>query len=133
MFTKEERDAMRQELLESFKPKTPPPKPTAEAKMQALRVAERPDEAIMQDAAKAAKAQLKMAERWRNRRQEQEAKEMAEWNDPRARYQRQLDNWWQLQRDLEATLDDGYVQVGGFREPRRSTCHRGKGDPDWGL
>jgi len=74
-----------------------------------------------------------MAQRWRNRRQEQQAKEIAEHNDPRARYQAELDRWWQLQRDFADALDD-QVYVGGFLEPRyRTTCHRGKGDPDWGL
>ena len=133
MFTKEERDRMRQELLESFRPQPPPPKPNAEAKMQSLREAQRPDEAIMQDAAKSAEAQVEMARRWRNRRGEQLAKELAEQNDPRARYQAELDRWWQLQRDLAEALDD-QVYVGGFLEPRyRTTCHRGPGDPDWGL
>jgi len=134
MFTKEKKDRMRQELLASFRPQPPPPKPTAQSLREALREAHRPDEAIMQDAAKSAEAQVEMAQRWRrDRRREQEAKEIAELNDPRARYQAELDRWWQLQRDFADALDD-HVYVGGFREPRyKTTCHRGPGDPDWGL
>src|SRR5215469_8664653 len=132
MFTKEERDRMRQELLASFRPQPPPPKPTPSAQLEE-RGANRPDEAIMQDAAKSAEAQVQMARRWRNRRGEQLAKEIAEQNDPRARYQAELDRWWQLQRDFADALDD-HVYVGGFREPRyKTTCHRGPGDPDYGL
>jgi hypothetical protein len=48
----------------------------------------------------------------------------------RERYQRELDSWWQSVRGV---ADDGYVQVGGFRELRRATCHRGPGDSDWRL
>jgi hypothetical protein len=133
MFTKEQRERMRQELLASFRPQPPPPKPTRSAQLEE-RGANRPDEAIMQDAAKSAEAQVEMARRWRrDRRQEQLAKELAELNHPRVRYQAELDRWWQLQRDFADALDDGYVNVGGFRERRRPTCHRGPGDPDWGL
>jgi hypothetical protein len=68
------------------------------------------------------------------RRIAQERKEMAQWNDPRVRYQRELDRWWQSKLDAEAALDDGYVNVGGFRERRyKTTCHKGKGDPDYGM
>jgi hypothetical protein len=68
-----------------------------------------------------------------DRRSQQMAKEIAEANDPRARYQRELNRQWQARLDLEAD-DDEYVMIGGFREPRyRTTCHRGRGDPDYGL
>jgi hypothetical protein len=74
-----------------------------------------------------------------DRRNRQYAKELAQYNaegeDARVRYQRQLDEWVQRQRDLDAEFDDDdYVMIGGFREPRyRTTCHRGRGDPDFGL
>src|SRR5262249_61674499 len=111
MYNKEERDGMRQELLRSFRPQPPPPKPTPTQQLEE-RGANRPDEAIIQDAAKSAEAQVEMAQRWRrDRRREQEAKEIAEHNDPRARYQRELDRWWQLQRDFADALDD-HVMVG---------------------
>ena len=59
---------------------------------------------------------------------------IAEGQDPRVRYQRELDRFTEASRAIEAALDDGYVYVGGFREPRyKTTCHKGKGDPDWGL
>jgi len=131
MFTKEERDRMRQELLASFRPQPPPPKPTPSA-ISEERWQEKDDVTVQQLVA-STEAGAKMAQKWRDRRQ-QEAKEIAELNDPRARYQAELDRWWQAKRDLETALDDGYVNVGGFREPRyKTTCHRGPGDPDWGL
>ena len=64
------------------------------------------------------------------RRRRQEAKELAEFNDPRARYQRELDRFVEASRVIESEC----VEIGGFREPRyRTTCHRGKGDPDYGV
>jgi len=131
--TDAERAEIRRVLREARPKPRPPlqPVPPATVKLQ-QRGANRPDEAIMQDAAKTAEAQVEMAQRWRrDRRREQEAK-IAEF-DPRARYQAELDRWWQLQRDFAEALDD-HVYVGGFREPRyKTTCHRGPGDPDWGL
>jgi len=75
---------------------------------------------------------------YETRRRRQEAKEMAEWSagydDPRTRYQRELDRFMEANRVIEASLEDEYVYVGGFREPRyKTTCHRGKGDPDYGT
>jgi len=49
MFTKEEKDRMRQELLASFRPQPPPP-PKTPAAISEERWAKRPDAAIMQDA-----------------------------------------------------------------------------------
>jgi hypothetical protein len=46
----------------------------------------------------------------------------------RARYQRELDQWWLT---VQGIADDGYVQIGGFRERRRPSCHRGPSDSDW--
>ena len=128
MFTKEQRDRMRQELLASFRPQPPPPKPTPSAQLEE-RWQEK-DDVTIQQLVVSTEAGAKMAQKWR---QEQQAKELAEWNDPRARYQAQLDRWWQAKLDIEAALDD-QVYVGGFLEPRyKTTCHRGKGDPDWGI
>src|SRR6516165_519084 len=132
MFTKEEKDRMRQELLESFRPQPPPPKPTPTAKWQERCAAPKPPEAIAQQAAVSAEALAKVVQgdTYEARRRKQEAKELAEWNDPRARYQRELDRFMEASRVIE----DEYVMIGGFREPRfRTTCHRGRGDPDWGL
>jgi hypothetical protein len=68
------------------------------------------------------------------RRMQRERQELAQAAEVRARYQRELDRWWQSKLDAEAALDDGYVNIGGFREPRyKTTCHKGRGDPDWGL
>jgi hypothetical protein len=138
MSNKEPWPGFYQEVEEAFKPRPPKPKPTAMQKKQE-RWSSQPDEAILQQAAKSAEAQLEMAERWRDRRQERMLKEMADWNaaaqDPRIKHQRELDAWWQQQRELKAALyDDEYVEIAGFRERRyRTTAHRGKGDPDYGL
>jgi hypothetical protein len=72
------------------------------------------------------------------RRIQREREEMTQWaaegQDPRVRHQREIDRWWQSKLDAEAALDDGYVEVCGYRERRRKmTCHRGPGDPDYGM
>jgi hypothetical protein len=68
------------------------------------------------------------------RRIAKEREEMAQWGDPRARYQRELDRWWQSKLDAEASLDDGYDYSTGYKVRRRqATCHRGPGDPDCGM
>ena len=58
--------------------------------------------------------------------------EYAEANELRARYQKQLDLWWQSQRDLEFEEDDIY-EVGGFLERWSSTSSytKGRRDKDW--
>jgi len=67
-----------------------------------------------------------------DRRSQQMAKEIAEWN-AQDRYERELNRQWESKL-FEAADDDEFVMVGGFRERRyRTTCHRGKGDPDYGL
>ena len=68
------------------------------------------------------------------RRMQQERREMVQAEDVRTRYQHELDRWWQSKLDAEASLDDGFDYSTGFRERRyKTTCHRGPGDPDWGL
>jgi hypothetical protein len=72
------------------------------------------------------------------RRIAKERKEMAQWaaegQDPRVRYQRELDRWWQSKLDAEASLDDGYDYSTGYKVRRyQTTCHKGKGDPDYGM
>jgi hypothetical protein len=58
--------------------------------------------------------------------------EYAEANELRARYQKQLDLWWQSQRDLEFEEDDIY-EVGGFLERWSQTPSytKSKRDRDW--
>jgi hypothetical protein len=132
MFTKEEKDRMRQELLASFRPQPPPPKPTPTEKAQDRFFAPKPREAIAAQAAVSAEALAKVVvqDTQEARRRRQEAKELAEWNDPRARYQRELDRFMEASRVIESE----YVEIGGFREPRyKTTCHKGRGDPDYGL
>jgi hypothetical protein len=127
MWTKEERDEHYQQLLKALKPEPPPPKPTSERWTQK-------DDVTVQQLVVSTEAGRDMAQRWRDRRQELEAKEYTEWNDPRARYQRELDRWWQAKLDMEAALDDGFDYSTGYKERRyKTTCHRGKGDPDYGL
>ena len=58
---------------------------------------------------------------------------IAEWQ-AQDRYQRELNRWWQAKLEIEAAIEPDYVYVGGFLEPRcRTSCHRGPGDPDYGL
>jgi hypothetical protein len=60
------------------------------------------------------------------------AEEYAELNSERARYQAQLDRWWQSQRDLEFEEDD-YYEVGGFLERWSQTPSftKSRRDRDW--
>jgi hypothetical protein len=64
-------------------------------------------------------------------RMQQEMREFEQ--DERAQRQAQLDHWVEQQRLLNEPLDDGYVEIAGFRERRRPTCHRGPRDSDWSL
>src|SRR6516225_10397337 len=109
------------------KPPAPKPPPKPEVKAQEHWDKDR-RQTIAKSAAASAEALAKVVveDTQEARRRRQEAKELAEWNDPRARYQRELDRFMEASRVIE----DEYVMVGGFREPRyRTTCHRGKGDP----
>jgi hypothetical protein len=119
----------------------PPPKPKpAQVRADERFAQPKPHEAIAQQAALSAEAfaQVVQQDTSEARRRKQEVKEMAQWvaegQDPRARYQRELDRFTEASRAIEAALEDDHVYVGGFWEPRyRTTCHKGKGDPDWGL
>jgi hypothetical protein len=54
--------------------------------------------------------------------------------NPQVKGQAIIDRLWQLKLDAEASFDDGFDYSTGFKEPRyRASCHRGRGDPDWGL
>ena len=111
----------------------PPPKPAVQA--QERWTQPKPREAVAAQAAVSAEALAKVVQEdtQEARRRRQEAKELTEFNDPRHAYQRQLDRFWQATRVIGDALDD-YVEVCGFREPRyRTSCHKGRGDPDWGL
>jgi hypothetical protein len=46
------------------------------------------------------------------------AHEHAELDDPMVKAQLLLDHLWQAKLDAKAPLDDGYVDIGGFRERR---------------
>jgi hypothetical protein len=132
MFTKEERDRMRQELLASFRPQPPPPKPTPAEKAQERFSQPQPREAVAQQAAASAErlAEVMREDTYEARRRRQEARELAEFNDPRNAYQRELDRFMEASRVIETE----YVEIAGFREPRyRTSCHRGRGDPDYGV
>jgi hypothetical protein len=115
-----------------LRPQPPPAKPTPTAQWQDRCAAPKPHEAIAQQAAASAEAFAKVVQEdtYEARRQRQMRKELAEFNDPRAAYQRELDRFMEASRVIEVE----YVEIAGFREPRyRTTCHRGQGDPDWGL
>jgi hypothetical protein len=59
-------------------------------------------------------------------------REIAEANEPRNRAQKQLDDWWQATRDLEADISDTY-QVGGFTEywSKTPSFTKNRRDRDW--
>jgi hypothetical protein len=58
-------------------------------------------------------------------------KEIAEFDTPRARYQAQIDRWWQAKLDAAAD-DDRWRMVGGFLEPRhQTTMSKGRWDDDY--
>jgi hypothetical protein len=113
------------------KPRQPaPPKRPEEKAKERFAEANKPTENMINDATRHVDAAA--------RRMEQERKEMTQWiadgQDPRIRYQREIDQFMEAQRRWEASLDDDYVEIGGFREPRyKTTCHRGRGDPDYGT
>jgi hypothetical protein len=95
---------------------------------------------IAQNAATSAEAFAKVVQEdtYEARRNRQIAKETAQWvrdsQDPRVRYQRELDRFMEAKRTIEGAVEDEYVMVGGFRERRyKTTCHKGRGDPDYGL
>ena len=120
----EEQIIARLQAVRLDRPRQPPPPKLAAVKAEErFAEANQPTVAVI-DAATAGNDALA-------RRMEAERKELAQEN-LRARYQQELDRWWQSKLDAEAALDDGYVNVGGFRERRRPTGHRGPGDPDWG-
>ena len=49
------------------------------------------------------------------------------------RKQKLVDHLWEQKLLSEEPLDDGYVEIAGFRVPRyRTSCHVGKHDPDFG-
>jgi len=116
------------------KPPAPKPPPKPEVKFE-----ERCDKERRQTIAKSAAtsaeafAQIVQEDSYAARRR-QEAKELAEFNDPRARYERELNRFWEAKRLIEEAVEPDYVEIGGFLEPRcKTTCHRGKGDPDYGT
>jgi hypothetical protein len=124
-------------LLAGRLDKPPAPKPPPKPEVKANEVWDKDRrQTIAKNAATSAEAfaQIVQEDTQEARRRRQEAKELAEWNDPRHAYQRQLDRFWEANRVIEGALEDEYVMIGGFREPRyKTTCHRGKGDPDYGT
>jgi len=124
-------------LLAGRLDKPPAPKPPPKPEVKANEVWDKDRrQTIAKNAATSAEAfaQIVQEDTQEARRRRQEAKELAEWNDPRHAYQRQLDRFWEANRVIEGALEDEYVMIGGFREPRyKTTCHRGKGDPDYGI
>ena len=115
----------------------PPPKP--EVKANEVWDKDR-RQTIAKNAATSAEAfaHVVQEDSYEARRRRQEAKEAAEWSagydDPRTRYQRELDRFWEAHRRIEEAVEDEMVEIGGFLERRyKSSCHRGKGDPDYGT
>jgi hypothetical protein len=120
-------------LLAGRLDKPPAPKPPPKPGVKAQEVWDKDRrQTIAKTAATSAEAFAKVVQEdtYEARRRRQEARELAEWNDPRAHYQRELDRFMEAGRVIESE----YVMIGGFREPRyKTTCHRGKGDPDYGT
>jgi hypothetical protein len=138
MMTEEQ---MMARLLAARLDKPPPPKPVPKPEVKARErwTAPKPPEAVAAQAAVSAEAFAKVVQEdsYEARRRQQEVKEMAEWNagwqDPRARYQRELDTFWEATRAI-AAAEDEFDYSTGYKERRhKATCHRGPGDPDWGL
>ena len=124
MLTKEERDEIYRQALAACKPKPKPQPPSAQQRADTRFSADnKPTEAVI-DAASTHNAALQ--ERLRKER------ECALAEQERAARQAQLDRWWQSALDAKEEAE-AYIQIGGFRERRRPTCHRGRNDPDWGL
>jgi len=72
-------------------------------------------------------------ETYERRYQSQLRREFEESDLDWVRKQKLLDHLWQAKLDADAPLDDGFVEIAGFREPRyRTSCHVGKHDPDFG-
>jgi hypothetical protein len=102
----------------------PKPKPTVEQRTEErFNPNNKPTEAVI-DAASTHNEALQ--ERLRKER------ELALAEHSRQQRQAQLDRWWQSALDAKAEAE-AYVMVGGFRERRRPSCHRGPNDSDWGL
>ena len=128
----EEQIIARLQAVRLDRPPAPKPPPKPEVKAQERFFAPKPREAIAQQAATSAEAFAKVVveDTQEARRRRQEAKELAEWNDPRHAYQRELDRFMQANRVIE----DAFDYSTGFKERRyKTTCHRGPGDPDYGL
>jgi len=119
----------------------PAPKPPPKPEVKANEVWDKDRrQTIARNAATSAEAFAHVVQEdgYEARRRRQEAKEAAEWSagydDPRTRYQRELDRFWEAQRRIEEAVEDEMVEIGGFLERRyKSSCHRGKGDPDYGT
>jgi hypothetical protein len=106
------------------KPKPKPQPPTAQQRADArFNPSAKPTEAVI-DAASTHNEALQ--ERLRQERESALAEQT------RAQRQAALDRWWQSALDAKAEAE-AYVMVGGFRERRRPSCHRGRNDPDYGL
>jgi hypothetical protein len=72
-------------------------------------------------------------ETFEQRRNKQLRKEIEEADQAWVRGQKLVDYLWEQKLLSEASLDDNYVEIGGFRERRyRTSCHVGKHDTDFG-
>jgi hypothetical protein len=139
--TDAERAEIRRVLREARPKPRPPLQPVPPAPVKAQQIWDKNRrQTIAQNAATSAEAFAKVVEEdsYEARRRKAITKEMAQWvrdsQDPRVRYQRELNRFMEAKRTIEDAVEDEYVYVGGFRERRyKTTCHRGKGDPDYGL
>jgi len=124
----EEQIIARLQAVRLDRPRQPPPPPKPEAKAQERWAQPKPREAVAQHAAAGTKALAELMKQdrqqdSRDRRREQEAKEYAQWiaegQNPRTAYQRQLDAWWQAKLDVEAEIRalHGEVPECGFYSP----------------
>ena len=72
-------------------------------------------------------------ETYEQRINKQMRREIEEANTEWVRGQKLADHLWQAKLDAKAPLDDGYVEIAGFRVPRyRTSCHVGRHDSDFG-
>lgn len=58
------------------------------------------------------------AQSYQDRVNERMQAEIRELETPQVKAQQIVDRLWQMKLDAEAPIDDGYVEIGGFRERR---------------
>jgi hypothetical protein len=76
---------------------------------------------------------IRASREFNKRQNEVLQRELEEANSPRNRYQKQLDAWWELQREFDEPSDE--YMVGGYMERWSQTPSftKGRRDRDWRI